>query len=130
MDEPVHGRRGGQDRAGGTRADQKQAERQNGCRMIEATEATPEMAAYFLGALRDQSSRAVNFRRQLRWQQMRQALSTEEAAVAEQHLIAAQLAALRPAAAVSVLPCGRTLATVAAITTSEARPAPPQEAAG
>ncbi len=94
--------------------------------MHEATEATPEMAAYFLGALRDQSSRAVVFRRQLRWQQMRHTLSTEEDAVAEQHLLEGQLAALRPAAPVSVLPCG----PAPEITPSEARPAPPQAVAG
>jgi hypothetical protein len=88
------------------------AERQ-GTWVHEATEATPEMAAYFLGALRDQSSRAGAFRRQLRWERLRQTLTSEEAAVAEQHLLEARLVVLRPE-----------------LTTSEARPEPPQAVAG
>jgi hypothetical protein len=130
MDESVLGRQDGHDRAERERAHQKQNEGQHTWRMHEATEATPEMAAYFLGALRDQSSRAGDFRRQLRWQRLRHALSTEEAAVAEAHLIEAQLAVLRPAAPVSVLPSGRASVAAQQLTTSEARPARSQVAAG
>lgn len=54
-------------------------------RVDAATTATASMAAYFYGALRDQTSRASVFERQLRWQRMRHALASEEALVAEAH---------------------------------------------
>lgn len=96
--------------------------------MHEATEATPEMAAYFLGALRDQSSRAGAFQRQLRWQRLRHALTTEQDVVAQEHLIATQLTDRRPA---TVVPIGAPIgAQIAEITTSAARPEPSQAAAG
>jgi hypothetical protein len=47
-------------------------------RLHEVTEATPLMAAYFFGALRDQSSRATVFQRQMRWQRLRVAGAAEE----------------------------------------------------
>ena len=59
-------------------------------RMHEATEATPEMAAYFLEALRDQSSRASEFERRIRWKRLRQALATEEALLGDEHVIELQ----------------------------------------
>src|SRR3954453_3366006 len=91
-------------------------------RMHEATEATPLMAAYFLGALRDQSSRANAFHRQLRWQRMRVALAPEGGVGAAPPLPApGGGAASRPAvaAAVAELP----------VRSTEERPAPPQAAA-
>jgi hypothetical protein len=130
MDEPVIGRQDGHGRAErewarGKRA--AQTEWQNTCRM-QATEATPEMAAYFLGALRDQSSRAGAFQRQLRWQRLRHALTTEQDVVAQEHLIATQLTDRRPA---TVVPIGAPIgAQIAEITTSAARPEPSQAAAG
>jgi hypothetical protein len=89
MDEPVTGRRGGHDRARGQRDRPGTSEvaALGARRMATATEATPEMAAYFLGALRDQSSRAGVFRRQLRWERLRHSLAAEESVVAEAHLL-------------------------------------------
>ena len=101
-------------------------------RMRLATEATPEMAAYFLGALRDQSSRAGVFQRQLRWQRLRYALATEEALVADQHVLEAHLAeaaarAAEPAVVVALAPAAT---PAAAVTTSVEPPEPPQAVAG
>jgi hypothetical protein len=134
MDEPVVGRQDGYGRAERGRALVKQAtrtEQQNACRMHEATEATPEMAAYFLGALRDQSSRAGVFQRQLRWQRLRHALTTEQDVVAQEHL-ATQLVDRRPAAVLPIaVPIAAPIPVPAAqLTTSEARPEPTQAAAG
>lgn len=97
-------------------------------RMQQATTATPEMAAYFLGALRDQSSRAVVFQRQMRWQRLRHALATEEAVVASHHLLDTQpldlgLTVALPVPAAAGVP-------VALVTTSEEPAVPPQAAAG
>lgn len=123
MDEPVLGRQDGHDRAEPERVHRRGAEgadRQGTGRMHEATVATPGMAAYFLVALRDQSSRAGAFQRQLRWQRLRHAIATEEAVVAEEHRSLTEWADPRPAAPIAV----------AALTTSEARPEPPREVAG
>ena len=107
-------------------------------RMRTATEATPEMAAYFLGALRDQSSRAGDFRRQIRWQRLRHARATEEALVAEQHVLdsyLAEAAGQGGAAVVTLAPSIVATATAAvvtgaAVTTSAEPPEPAQAAAG
>ena len=91
-------------------------------RMHEATEATPLMAAYFLGALRDQSSRANAFHRKMRWQRMRAALATEEELVAEAHLLG-EATTWRSSSVPEVAP------DVAVMSTAEL-PAPCRAAAG
>jgi len=100
--------------------------------MRTATEATPEMAAYFLGALRDQSSRAVVFQRQIRWHRLRSALAAEEALVAEQHLLDAPLAQAEAEARAREV--GRVVVplapTTGEVTTSAEPPASAQAAAG
>jgi hypothetical protein len=125
---------------GGTRQDR--APRPGGisrsgasARMRTATEATPEMAAYFLGALRDQSSRAGVFQRQLRWQRLRYALATEEALVADQHVLEAHLAEVAAARVVAatvvpLVPLEPPVAATVAVTTRAEPPEPSQAAAG
>ena len=99
-------------------------------RVRTATEATPEMAAYFLGALRDQSSRAVVFQRQIRWQRLRYALATEEATVADQHRLDAHLAEARDDEAAAVVLPLVPVTAAAGVTTSVEPPEPPRAAAG